>query len=218
DDLLRSAVAGPDDLAVLGRVLVHDGRRERRHAVVLDLRVDLTLELLAGLDLRQCRRCDQQRCRDCDETSHLVSPFVRWLPHPTGIYATGRGARMLTAKKNPPQRVFWSLVRRSGGVAAQPSRELFEVADAARLGAVAPVLQLADKLLARRARALPQRDELGAHRVHRVQGARLREPLVEVRALRLAERPLVAVQPALEALQDVGVVRGEAAQLAELLG
>src|SRR5262249_32382244 len=140
------------------------------------------------------------------------------LRHPPGLYATGEPAGMVTAKKTPPQRVFWSLVRRSGGVAAQPSRELFEVADAARLGAVAPVLQLADKLLARRARALPQRDELGAHRVHRVQGARLREPLVEVRALRLAERPLVAVQPALEALQDVGVVRGEAAQLAELLG
>src|SRR5262249_17544487 len=138
DDLLRSAVAGPDDLAVLGRVLVHDGRRERRHAVVLDLRVDLTLELLAGLDLRQCRRCDHRWCRVCDESLLLFSLFVRWLPPPGGIYAPARRARMLTAKKNPPQRVFWSLVRRSGGVAAQPSRELFEVADAARLGAVAP--------------------------------------------------------------------------------
>src|SRR5215471_20676487 len=122
------------------------------------------------------------------------------------------------ATKNPPKRVFLGSRTRSGSVAAQPSRELLEVADAARLGAVAPVLQLANQLLARRARALPQRNELGAHRVDRVQGARLRQSLVEVGALGLAQRPLVAVQPALEALKNVGVVRSEAAQLAELLG
>src|SRR5262249_34839236 len=120
--------------------------------------------------------------------------------------------------KNPPEGGFLFGRRRSGGVAAQPPREFLEVTDPARLGAVAPVLELAHELLARSARALPHGDELRAHRVDGVQRPGLRQSLVQVRALGLAQRLLVAVQPALEALEDVGVVRRKAAQLAELLG
>src|SRR2546430_1280187 len=79
------------------------------------------------------------------------------------------------------------------GVAAQPVREFRERADAARFGAVAPVLQLAHELVARLTRALPQRCELGAHRVHGVKRARLRQALLEVRALGLAQRFFVAM-------------------------
>src|SRR5438876_9514427 len=89
------------------------------------------------------------------------------------------------------------------GVAAQPVRELSERADAARSGAVAPVLQLPHELLARSAGALPQRRELGAHRVHGVERARLRQSLLEIRALGVAQRFFVAMQPALEASQHV---------------
>src|SRR6267143_6812326 len=125
--------------------------------------------------------------------------------------------------KNPPVgRVFPGLPlpreRSALGVAAQPVREFRKRADAARLGAVAPVLQLPNKLVAGGARALPQRRELGAHRVHGVQRARFRQSLLEVRALSLAQRFFVAVEPALQALQNVRVVRREPAQLAELLG
>src|SRR5256886_8315297 len=58
------------------------------------------------------------------------------------------------------------------GVAAQPVRESRERTDAARFGAVAPVLQLPNELLAGDPPALPQRRELGAHRAHGVQRAR----------------------------------------------
>src|SRR5882672_6991621 len=127
--------------------------------------------------------------------------------------------RWLARKQKTRRRAgFLEGSKSSGRVAAQPARELLEMLDSARLGAMAPVLELAHQLLARRTRALPQRHQLGSHRVHGVQGARFRQALVEVGALRIAKRPLVAVQPVLQALQDVGVVRSEAAQLAELLG
>src|SRR5438445_13778326 len=124
--------------------------------------------------------------------------------------------------KNPPVgRASWGVPASTGrsalGVAAQPVREFRERADAARLGAVAPVLQLPNELLAGGARALPQRRELGAHRVHGVQRARFRQSLLEVRALSLAQRFFVAVKPAFQALQNVRVVRREPAQLAELV-
>src|SRR2546427_9779280 len=96
-------------------------------------------------------------------------------------------------------------------------RELRERADAARFGAVAPVLELPHELLSRSAGALPQRCELGAHRVLRMKRARLRHPLLEVGALGIAQGFFVAVQPALKALQHVRVVRRKAAALPELL-
>src|SRR5512136_203737 len=119
--------------------------------------------------------------------------------------------------KNPPFGGFSWLDEAQSGVAAQATREFLEMADAARLGAVTPVLQLAHQLLAGSARAFPQRSELRAHRVDRVQGARLRQALVEVCALGFTQRFFVAVQPALQALQHMRILRREAAQLAELL-
>src|SRR2546430_14349476 len=105
---------------------------------------------------------------------------------------------------------------RSGlGVAAQPVREFSERADAARFGAVAPVLELPDELLAGGTRAFPKGRELRTHRVNGLQRARLRQPLLEVRALGLAQRFLVAVEPALHALQNVPALALRTAQLSE---
>src|SRR5205814_8296361 len=107
--------------------------------------------------------------------------------------------------------VLWG-VSSALGVAAQPVREFSERADAARFGAVAPVLQLPNELLAGGTRAFPQARELRAHRVHGEQRARFPQSLPELRALGHAQRFFVALEPALQAAQNIRVVRREPAQ------
>src|SRR5467141_1951050 len=112
----------------------------------------------------------------------------------------GKADRLKSMKK-PAEGGFFLASRFHGPrnllrVAAQSVRELRKRADTARFGAVAPVLQLTHELVARHARALPQRRELCAHRVHGVKRARLRQSLLEVRALGFAQRFFVAVEPA----------------------
>src|SRR5690348_5340462 len=70
DDLLGAAVARADHLAVGLRVLVDDLEREVLDAVVLDLRIDLALELVAVLAhrLRECR-AHRHECQCCRSRS-----------------------------------------------------------------------------------------------------------------------------------------------------
>src|SRR5581483_12253950 len=52
-DLLGAAVAAADDLLVLHFLVGDDVERVARHALLLQLRVDLRLQVLAGLALRR---------------------------------------------------------------------------------------------------------------------------------------------------------------------
>src|SRR5258706_141675 len=119
----------------------------------------------------------------------FISDPLSWLssfkslPKHNSPYATRKSRSVEIHEKTRRRRVF--LASRFRGprnllrVAAQPVREFRERADAARFGAVAPVLQLTH--------------ELCAHRVHGVKRARLCQTLLEVRALRLAQRFFVAM-------------------------
>src|SRR5690606_8694221 len=84
----------------------------------------------------------------------------------------------------------------SGRVGAQAARQPLQRADAARLGAQAPLLQVRDQLLAAQRRALPQRGEFAAHLDQLLQALAGREDLGEPLALVLGPARRVTVQPA----------------------
>src|SRR5437762_13141626 len=91
----------------------------------------------------------------------LIPPFAVKPPrNRIAPYMLPGSAVARCGTKNPPVgRVLWG-VSSALGVAAQPVREFSERADAARFGAVAPVLQLPNELLAGGTRAFPQGREL----------------------------------------------------------
>src|SRR5712675_129262 len=60
-DLLGAAVAAADDFLVLHGLVGDDVERVALHAFLLQLRVDLGLELLAGLSLRRRLRLGLRR-------------------------------------------------------------------------------------------------------------------------------------------------------------
>src|SRR5712692_1330741 len=92
------------------------------------------------------------------------------------------------------------------GVRAQALRKIDEWRDAARFGAVTPVLELAQQLFLRGAGALPERDELVAHGDGSGQRARIFQRLGKPDALSARKR-LAAEQGALQGAQHLRIAR-----------
>src|SRR2546423_15478807 len=114
--------------------------------------------------------------------------------------SAGKGARASAVEENA-RREYALLGDRVG---AQTLRERDERRDAARFGASAPVLELAQQLLLRCARAIPEGGELVAHGERDLERTGLRERLGHFMCLGAGER-LAAQKSAPERAQHLGI-------------